>query len=82
MLIMIILVDHKQKNSKISSIISLIIYSKASRIIAISKSVKNFLIKSTFNRFKNKISVIYYGLDDFYIHKCLTKQMHIGIKKI
>ena len=70
-----------KKNSKISSIISLIIYSKASRIIAISKSLKNFLIKSTFNRFKNKISVIYYGLDDFYIHKCLTKQMHIGIKK-
>ena len=57
MLIMIILVDHKQKNSKISSIISLIIYSKASRIIAISKSVKNFLIKSTFNRFKNKFQL-------------------------
>lgn len=67
-----------KKNSIISSIISLVIYSKAHKIIAISKSVKNFLIKSTYNKFKDKISVIYYGLDDFYIKKCLT----ISHKKI
>ena len=61
-----------KKNSIISSFISLVIYFKAHRIIAISKSVKNFLIKNTYNKFKDKISVIYYGLDEFYIKKCLT----------
>ncbi len=61
-----------KKNSIISSIISLGIYSRVNKIIAISNSVKKFLIKNSFINIKNKIKVIYYGLDKFYIDKCLS----------
>ena len=68
-----------KKNSVISSIISLIIYSKAKKIIAISNSVKEFLIKNTYGKFNQKINIVYYGLDDLYLKDCLTKEKKLNL---
>ena len=64
-----------------SPLISYFIYKRVNNIIAISHSVKKFLIDSSFHEIKSKIRVVYYGLDDFYIQKCLTNNQKINIKK-
>ena len=73
--------SNTKKNSYISSIISYFIYSRVNKIIAISHSVKKFLIETSFQDIRKKIKVIYYGLDDFYINKCLRKNKKNFIKK-
>lgn len=70
-----------KKKSLISSLISYFIYKRANNIIAISHSVKKFLIDSSFHNIKSKIRVVYYGLDNFYIQKCLTNNQKIFLKK-
>ena len=69
------------RKSYISSIISYFVYSRVDKIIAISQSVKKFLIDSNFQDIKEKIKVIYYGLDDFYINKCLRVDKKNCFKK-
>ena len=67
-----------KKRSIISSIISLIIYSRVNSFIAISNSVKKFLIENSYVD-KTKIKLIYYGLDNFYIQRCLEDKKKIII---
>ena len=60
-----------QSKSIIGSLIARIISKKAVKIIAISKAVKFFLISNFVGIKKNKIELVYYGLDNINI---LTKK--------
>ena len=65
-----------QTKSKVGSFFAKIISMKANKIIAISKAVKDFLSSKFVGVKKDKIQVVYYGLDDL---KTLTKK---NIKKL
>lgn len=65
----------KKRKSFVSNWLSRFIYNKAKHIICISKAVRSFLIKNNPTSFLDKkTSVIYYGIDKFYINECLFKK--------
>ena len=69
-----------QKKSLLGSLFARIIAYRSDRIIAISKSVKNFLISNYVGINKKKISVVYYGLDKILV-KTKKKNTKINFRK-
>ena len=65
-----------QKKSLIGSYLARIISSKSDKIISISKAVKKFLISKYVKLNKDKIKVIYYGLDKI-IESKNDKNLHL-----
>jgi glycosyltransferase involved in cell wall biosynthesis len=73
--------SYGQKKDFFGSIIIKIIHFKAKYIIAISRSLKNFLIKNNLVNDSKKIKVIYYGLDFNNFNKIKKKNIFLFKKK-
>ena len=70
------------KNSSIiASFISYIMSKRANKIISISKAVKKYFSESFFKIKTNKIKVIYYGIDDYYIKLLSNRKNNINLPK-
>lgn len=70
-----------QKKTFFGSLAAKIISFKSERVIAISYSVKKFFVNNYFSINKEKIRVIYYGLDNLNILSRSKKKFNFKIKK-
>ena len=68
-----------QRKSLLGSLIARMIAKKTQKIIAISKAVKSFLVSDLVKLNKNKIKVIYYGLDT--IIKSKSNRKFVNLRK-
>lgn len=71
----------KKNKSLISDFVTYVIFLRANKIIAISKSVKKYFQNNFFKNFSEKIKIIYYGIDKDYMSLSFNNLLKLNIKK-